>query len=121
LLPPSRSATRWCTSSRRWDFDAGLLFPAPGGGPLNLNNFRRREWLPAVETSGIARPARIYDLRSTFASNALAAGVTVFELARIMGTSGVMVERVYGTLIGGPTPGSPGDWTRSRPSWSSRR
>ena len=30
-----------------------LLFPAPGGGPLNLNNFRRREWLPAVEASGV--------------------------------------------------------------------
>jgi hypothetical protein len=41
--------------------------------------------------------ARIYDLRSTFASNALAAGVTVFELARV-GTSVAMVERHYGTL-----------------------
>ena len=46
-------------------------------------------------------PARIYDLRSTFASNALAAGVSVFELARIMGTSGAMIERAYGTLIEG--------------------
>ena len=78
-----------------------LLFPAPGGGPLNLNNFRRREWLPAVEASGVARPARIYDLRSTFASNALAAGVTAFELAKVMGTSTAMVERHYGTLLGG--------------------
>jgi integrase len=33
-----------------------LLFPAPEGGPLNLNNFRRREWLPAVEASGVTRP-----------------------------------------------------------------
>ncbi len=46
-------------------------------------------------------PARIYDLRSTFASNALAAGVSVFELARIMGTSVAMIERAYGTLIEG--------------------
>jgi hypothetical protein len=45
--------------------------------------------------------ARIYDLRSTFASNALAAGVSVFELARIMGTSVAMIERSYGTLIEG--------------------
>jgi hypothetical protein len=43
--------------------------------------------------SGIRRPARIYDLRSTFASNGLAAGVSVFELARIMGTSVTMIER----------------------------
>jgi hypothetical protein len=47
------------------------------------------------------RPARIYDLRSTFASNALAAGVSVFELARIMGTSVAMIERSYGALIEG--------------------
>jgi hypothetical protein len=56
---------------------------------------------PAIEASGIARPARIYDLRSTFASNALAAGVSVFELARITGTSVAMIERSYGTLIEG--------------------
>ena len=41
------------------------------------------------------------DLRSTFASNALAAGVSVFELARVMGTSVAMIERHYGTLIEG--------------------
>jgi hypothetical protein len=45
-----------------------LLFAAPEGGPLNLNNFRRRERGPAVKASGVAKPARIYDLRSTFAS-----------------------------------------------------
>lgn len=46
-------------------------------------------------------PARINDLRSTFASNALAAGVGVHTLARIMGTSVAMIERHYGTLIDG--------------------
>ena len=55
-----------------------------------------------------ARPARIYDLRSTFASNALAAGVTLFELARIMGTSVRMIERSYGTLLGGAHAGIAG-------------
>jgi integrase len=85
-----------------------LLFPAPEGGALNLNNFRRREWGPAVKASGVAKPARIYDLRSTFASNALAAGVTVFELAKVMGTSVAMIERHYGTLIGGAHAGIAG-------------
>ena len=46
-----------------------------------------------------ARPARLCDLRSTFASNALAAGITMFGLARIMGTSAKMIEQHYGTLI----------------------
>ncbi len=85
--------------------DTPLLWPAPAGGLLRLDNFRRRDWGPAVEASGIARPARIYDLRSTFASNALAAGVTIFELARVMGTSVTMIERSYGTLIGGAHAG----------------
>jgi hypothetical protein len=44
---------------------------------------------------------RIYDLRPTFASHALAAGVSVFELARIMGTSVQMIERHYGRLLQG--------------------
>jgi integrase len=68
---------------------------------LNLDNFRRRAWAPAVEAAGIARPARLYDLRSTFASRALAAGVAPFELSRIMGTSVRMTERRYGALIAG--------------------
>jgi integrase len=85
-----------------------LLFTAPEGGPLNLNNFRRREWVPAVDAAGIAKPARVYDLRSKFASNALAAGITVFELAKVMGTSVAMIERHYGTLIGGAHAGIAG-------------
>ena len=37
--------------------------------------------------------------RSTFASNALAAGLTVYELARVMGTSVRMIELHYGALL----------------------
>jgi integrase len=85
--------------------DTPLVFPAPAGGLLNLDNFRRREWRPAVRASGVVTPARLYDLRSTFASNALAAGVTVFELARVMGTSVRMIERHYGALLDGAHAG----------------
>jgi len=85
--------------------DTPLLFPAKGGGLMNLDNFRGREWAPAIEAAGIRRPARIYDLRSTFASDALAAGVSVFELARIMGTSVLMIERHYGALLDGAGAG----------------
>jgi integrase len=88
--------------------DSPLLFAAPEGGPLSLDNFRRRVWSPAVEASGVARPARLYDTRSTFASNALHAGVTVFELARVMGTSVRMIERHYGALVDGAAAGIAG-------------
>jgi integrase len=82
-----------------------LLFPAPHGGVLNLDNFRRRVWAPAIEAAGIPTPARIYDLRSTFASDALAAGVSIHALARVMGTSVRMIERHYGTLLDGAGAG----------------
>jgi integrase len=85
--------------------DTPLLFPAPRGGVINLDNWRRRVWAPAIEASGVRKPARAYDLRSTFASNALAAGISVFELARIMGTSVRMVERHYGALLDGAGAG----------------
>jgi hypothetical protein len=88
--------------------DTALVFPAPAGGLVNLDNFRRREWAPAIEASGVARPARINDLRSTFASNALAAGVAIFELAWIMGTSVRMIERRYGALLDGAHAGITG-------------
>jgi hypothetical protein len=64
-----------------------------------VHNFRLREWGPAVTASGVERPARLYDLRSTFASNSLAAGLTVYELARVMGTSVAMIEAHYGALL----------------------
>ena len=85
--------------------DTPLLFPAPNGGVVNLDNFRRREWAPAVEASGVATPARIYDLRSSFASNALAAGIDVFELAQVMGSSIDTIERHYGSLLQGAAAG----------------
>lgn len=79
--------------------DSPYVFAGPKRGPFDIHNFRRREWNPAVDSSGIAKPARLYDLRSTFASNALAAGITVYELARIMGTSVSMIEAHYGALL----------------------
>ena len=79
--------------------DSPYVFAGPKRGPFDFHNFRRREWGPAIEAAGVTRPARIYDLRSTFASNALAVGITVYELARLMGTSVSMIEAHYGALI----------------------
>ena len=68
-------------------------------GPFDVANFRRRLWGPAIDAAGIAKPARLYDLRSTFISNALASGLTVFETARVAGTSVRMIEAHYGALL----------------------
>jgi integrase len=93
--------------------DTRLVFPGPRGGHINLRNFRRREWHPALDAADVPSRRRIYDLRSTSASQALAAGVSVFELARIMGTSVRMIERHCGTLLQVPGMRSAASSTRT--------
>jgi integrase len=61
-----------------------LVFPAPEGGYLHLENFRKRVWLPAVEHAGVG-PLRVHDLRHTCASLAIAAGADVKVLQRMLG------------------------------------
>jgi integrase len=77
--------------------DTPALFPAPMGGPVDLDHFRMRNWYPALEAAGIGQRGP-YCLRHTFATEALAAGVSIFELARLMGTSVKMIDGTYGHL-----------------------
>jgi integrase len=78
--------------------DTPLLFPAPRGGYLDLHNFRRRAWKPAQRGAGIEPLRRPYDLRHTFATFALRAGISTFDLSRFMGASLTMIDRHYGHL-----------------------
>src|SRR6478672_5652140 len=75
-----------------------LLFPAERGGYIDLHNFRNRDWKPAQIAAGIEPFRRIYDLRHTFATFALRAGISTFELCRYMGASLTMIDRHYGHL-----------------------
>jgi hypothetical protein len=70
----------------------------PGGGYLDLHNLRNREWKPAQRAAGIEPPRRVYDLRHTFATFALRAGISSFDLSRYMGASLTMIDRHYGHL-----------------------
>ena len=79
-------------------FDTPLLFPAEKGAHLNLHNWRADHWTPAVRAAGLAhRPP--YALRHTFAAFSIAAGVSLFELARFMGTSVDQIDKTYGHLL----------------------
>jgi integrase len=82
----------------RSDREGELLFPSPRGGYLDLHNFRNRHWKPAQLAAGIAPVRRVYDLRHTFATFALRAGVSTFDLSRYMGASLTMIDRHYGHL-----------------------
>jgi integrase len=91
---PCAGGARAATAGRPGD----LLFPAERGGYLDLHNFRNRKWKPAQLALAIEPFRRIYDLRHTFATFALRAGISTFELSRYMGASLTMIDRHYGHL-----------------------
>jgi len=78
--------------------DTDLLFPSLRGAYFDLHNFRTREWKPAQLAVGISPLRRVYDLRHTFATFALRAGISTFDLSRYMGASLTMIDRHYGHL-----------------------
>lgn len=78
--------------------DTPLLFPGRAGGYLSLSNFRVLDWKPALRAAGVEYRSP-YALRHTYASWSIAAGVGLFELARVMGTSLQQVDKTYGHLL----------------------
>jgi len=82
----------------RSESECPLMFPSANGGYFDLHNFRNRAWRPAQKAAGITPLRRVYDLRHTFATFALRAGISTFDLSRYMGTSLAMIDRHYGHL-----------------------
>jgi integrase len=78
--------------------DSPLVFPARDGGYIKLATFRLRHWTPALPAAGIDH-RRVYDCRHTFAAWALAAGVQLFYLSRIIGASVAQIDATYGHLV----------------------
>jgi len=75
-----------------------ILFPNARGGRIDFRVFGRKHWKPAQIAAGI-RPLRgLYDLRHTYATFALRAGIPVFAVSRFMGSSIAMIDRHYGHL-----------------------
>jgi integrase len=57
-----------------------------------------RQWTPAVRAAGLEHRSP-YALPHTYATFGIAAGVSLFELARFMGTSVEQIDRTYGHLL----------------------
>jgi integrase len=75
-----------------------LRFPGERGGYLDIHHFRPFQWRPAQKVAGIEPLRRVYDLRHTFATFELRAGISTFDLSRYMGASLTMIDRHYGHL-----------------------
>ncbi len=79
----------------------GLVFTAPEGGPVSLNVWRRRFWLPALKAAGLGH-VRPHDLRHTAVALWIAAGAHPKEVAVRAGHTSVSftLDR-YGHLFPG--------------------
>jgi integrase len=76
-----------------------LIFPAPRGGPIRLNNWRRRVFDPACRSAGLV-DVTPHDLRHTAASLAVAAGANVKAVQRMLGhASAAMTLDIYAGLF----------------------
>jgi integrase len=79
----------------------GLIFTAPGAGPIRRNAFRNRVWLPAVADSA-GQPMRFHDLRNSHVALLIAQGAHPAVIASRLGhTSVKTVLDVYGHLYEG--------------------
>lgn len=76
-----------------------LVFAASRGGPVRLNNFRRRVFAPAAARIGQADLVP-HDMRDTAASLAISSGASIKAVQRMLGhASAKMTLDVYGSLF----------------------
>jgi integrase len=79
-----------------WE-DNNLVFPNTIGKPMNAGNFYRREFLPLLESAGLAGEGlTFHSLRHTFATTLAAKGVYHSTAQKMMGHSDIrMTLAIY--------------------------
>jgi integrase len=84
-----------CEGKGREDY----VFTGPQGGPIRLDNWRRRVFDPATRVAGL-NGVSPHDLRHTAASLAVATGATVKDVSNMLGhASAAMTLDVYSHLF----------------------
>lgn len=78
-----------------------LVFTAQRGGPLQNNNWRNRVWDPTLALADVGH-ARPHDLRHTYASWLLQAGVPLAEVGRLLGHKSPATTNKYAHLARRP-------------------
>jgi integrase len=78
--------------------DTPVLFATKNGDRIKHPTFRLRYWTPALKAAGIDHRS-VYTTRHTFAAWSIRAGVQLFYLSRIMGTSVAQIDATYGHLV----------------------
>ena len=95
---PLRARVVDALEAHPWRIDTPLLYPSDRGGYLNLHDWRRDEWTPALESAGLPHrtPYRC-DTRSRRSRSRPA--ISLFYLARLMGSSVEQIDRTYGHML----------------------
>jgi len=95
---PIRTLVKGPLTARLEAMTGNIVFPNTNGSYQDLSKFRTRVWHPALAAAGVEKH-RVYDMRHTYATFSIAAGVSLFALARRMGTSVEQIDRTYGHLL----------------------
>lgn len=79
-----------------------MVFSKPREPVPDYSNWRKAVWLPAVERSKIGA-TKIHDLRHTYASWLLQAGVPLAEVGKLLGHADPSTTQIYAHLSETPT------------------
>jgi integrase len=74
------------------------VFTTKTGQRIKHVTFRMSYWGPALAAAGLEHRG-VYATRHTFAAWSIRAGVNLFYLSRVMGTSLTMIDKTYGHLV----------------------
>jgi integrase len=77
---------------------SGLVITAKSGKPLDDKNMLRRHWKPAQERAGIEPIGTVHDLRHTYASWLVQAGIPLQEVQRLLGHASIVTTQRYSHL-----------------------
>ncbi len=89
--------TRWWQQCGKPD--DGLVFPSPRTGKRLDRKAHMKPWGSVKELGGMSADLDFYCLRHNFISTLLLMGVSIFEVARLVGHKGTaMIEQHYGHL-----------------------
>ena len=79
--------------------DDGLVFPSPRTDGQLSKTAHQKPWASVKALGGLANDMEFYCLRHNFISTLLMMGVSIFEVARLVGHKGTqMIEQHYGHL-----------------------
>lgn len=81
---------------------SALVLTAPSGTALRVGNWDSRVFKPALALAGVGH-ARVYDLRHTYASWLLQAGVSLAEVGQLLGHVSPQTTQIYAHLAKKPS------------------